>query len=187
MSAETRPSRQVDPGDFVIFFGCWDQPGHGYHDRHGQWLDPEQRGPWGNSIDSLHDYGGQVPQGTRYMAHKDGWTALDIVDRTGDSRPGSHSVFLAPALLSELDMIALALYAFPAMCQRIGLSDEVLADAFMEQFPDRLDAAKEGVNVGTCPDHPYHVCKCTETRAQRLADMGLAPAENGPYTPGGDQ
>lgn len=123
-------SAAVDARDHVVFFGCWDKPGHGYHDRRGDRLPPTCT-PWGYKIDSLHDHGGYVPQGTRYLAHLNGWTALDITDRTGDKRGNSHSAFLAPALLSEVDMIALALTAYPHICERIGLSDEVLAAAFM--------------------------------------------------------
>lgn len=109
----------ADDDSAVIYFGCWDRTGHGYHDERGRSLGPVS--PWGYKIDGLHEHGAHIPQGTRYLAHKDGWTALDVTDRTVDKRPGSHSAFLAPGDLNLTQMLALAWGVYPRIAERIGL------------------------------------------------------------------
>ncbi len=104
----------------LVYFGCWWEVGHHWHSTTGRRLYPPTD-PWGGSIDSLNDHGGHVPQGTRYLAHRNGWTALDVTDRTVDSRPGSHSAFLVADDLTEEQMIALAWTHFASIAQRIGL------------------------------------------------------------------
>lgn len=104
----------------LVYFGCWDRVGHRWHDPGGRNVYPPFD-PWGGKVDSLHWHGAEVPEGTRHLAHKDGWTLLDITDRTVDRRGGSHSAFFAPAHLTEAEMVALACYAFPRIAARIGL------------------------------------------------------------------
>lgn len=110
-----------DERSTLVYFGCWDQPGHHWHDDRGRRIRRSDLGdPWGSSIDRSDMHCG--PEGTRYLLHLDGWTALDITDRTVDTRPGSHSAFLAPALLTEQQMVTLACAAFPRIAERIGLT-----------------------------------------------------------------
>lgn len=120
---ENCASRTSTPEPEVIHFGCWIGPGHGFQDQRGRSLHPrrDECGPWGYGIDSLHDHGGHVPQGTRYLAHKDGWTVLDVTDRTIDKRPGSHTAFLAPMHLSEQGIVRAVAATFPQIAVRIGL------------------------------------------------------------------
>jgi len=120
----------------AYYFGCYDQPGHVF------W-EPEMRTPershrvedavpWSmGEID-----GGLAPrpthptreptrrdpecaQGVAALHHRWGWSALALWDRTGDSRPGSHSTFLlerGDATFEE--MVAMAREHFPEIVER---------------------------------------------------------------------
>lgn len=96
----------------MFYFGCIPEAGGGHRywkfsngHRIG-WLDGVP-GPWGDSIDSTKISPAYGRQGDAYMHYKDGWTALAIVDRTGDSRPGSRSVFITEGHLSFDAMLML--------------------------------------------------------------------------------
>lgn len=96
----------------LFYFGCIGSPGHDYWQfRDGRPVSVTYKskppGPWGNGIDSKDISPAVGNQGDAYMHYKDGWTALAIVDRTGDSRPNSRSVFLTEGNLSFAAMLML--------------------------------------------------------------------------------
>lgn len=61
---------------------------------------------------------GYQRQGVATLHHKAGWTALAFWDRTGDSRPGSHSTFVYPGTLRYEDMLTQAEHDWPGLFDR---------------------------------------------------------------------
>jgi hypothetical protein len=109
--SELRPSK-------AFYFGCWGRVGHGYHDPSGRSAGREAT-PWAYGIDGWRKpTSGQ--QGSAAIAHKDGWTALDVYDYTIDSRSGSHSVFLFDVDCDFATAVALAEEFFPKLVARVG-------------------------------------------------------------------
>lgn len=113
--------RRVEP----LYFGCWHTPGHHFwrvtmRKVWGSHRETFALTPWAERVD-----GGLTPrrsavQGTAALHHSDGWTALSIHDYTVDSRPGSHSTFLMPGMLTFVGMLSAAHHHFPTVVDRIG-------------------------------------------------------------------
>jgi hypothetical protein len=95
--------------------------------------------PWGLSVDSgLCPYRDpQAPkwkqpeveaqlQGHALLHYKDGWTCISFWDRSGDTRPGSNSAFIAnkggmpPEPIPFDEMLKLSYKHFPKIFQRFG-------------------------------------------------------------------
>jgi len=104
----------------MFYFGPWQQVGHymrsddhlpkdseGYRKLHGF----TKSNPWGYEVD-----GGLCPkgesEGVAAIHHKDGWTALSFWDYTVDTRPGSHSTYLAEGDFNFEQMVQMAMRRF---------------------------------------------------------------------------
>lgn len=116
----------------VYYFGPWDQPGHYLHDQSHRriWPTTGMIGPW--RVDELD--GGLCPnvsteaawkrtgpeiEGEAILHHKDGWTALAFWDRTVDTRMACCSVYVADAVLTFDEIVALAKDAFKTRWDRM--------------------------------------------------------------------
>ena len=106
----------------IFFFGCakGDQSGHRMKASRYSTNDYMvanrfmYSNPWRHSIDgSLAPAGREQKQGQALLHRKNGWTAISFWDRTGDSRMGSNSAFLAKGDYTFAEMINLASAAFP--------------------------------------------------------------------------
>ncbi len=124
-----------DRGSIPLYFGCWDQVGHGFHRVNGlnanRGPQPVPRPkvgevfhlagpptPWGLEVERLPPDSRR--QGAAMLHHRDGWTALAVDDYTVDSRPGSKSVFCFPSILSPEEAIEAAVEHFPRLAKRVG-------------------------------------------------------------------
>jgi hypothetical protein len=74
--------------------------------------------PWGVGIDGPIEADFPQTQGKAHLHYRDGWTALWFWDRSVDSRPGSHSTFIAEGTLSLEAMLVLARERFPEVWAR---------------------------------------------------------------------
>lgn len=94
----------------LFYFGPIKEPGHYLWDIRGKMLWPSQIGPWtlGDLDGSVQPKGINQSEGIALLHHKDGWTALAFWDRTVDTRMGSNSVYVADAVLSFEEIVALA-------------------------------------------------------------------------------
>ena len=117
----------VMPVPEVFYFGRKDSMGHSLHyKRQARRYDET---PWGIHLDGgLLKTKMDVPDGDIVYAQKDGWTAIAFWDRSGDSRPGSNSAFLTPALVDLDELIRRAREQWPEVFRRQG-------------FPVRYDPA----------------------------------------------
>lgn len=93
-------------------------------------------GPW-KYLDSgaLHPYSGH---GRAVITHKDGWTALGIVDISVDKRPGSHSTFAIEGTYLFNEALAIAAKAFPQIITRIGKIYDVTDQYTLDRQGRRL-------------------------------------------------
>lgn len=118
--------------DTAYFFGCWRDVGHYWWRPVGggrftlgvekiSWREFEYGcptdQPWGHVDGKL--YPRPSGQSEAALHHKDGWTALAMVDRTVDSRPGSNSVFMFHATLDFDQAVDAARAHFPGVVERI--------------------------------------------------------------------
>ena len=125
----------------IYYFGCWDGPGHflwstdGRTFRRNEPLPPSLRRLDGTLCGdpALADHGGRrsgeplywpaterrQPQGVARLHHVDGWTVLAWWDRSGDSRGGSNSAFVAEGTLGAGVIATLGAVAFPGIWARI--------------------------------------------------------------------
>lgn len=126
----------------AYYFGVLDDSGHEYHAPGDEYLprDEEKQIVWQpEEIDGCLQPGchknrwghwehGSQKQGPAVLHYKDGWTALSFWDRSGDSRPGSHSTFILRGT-HEFDVaLEIAKMHFPEVFERIKFS-VVLAGA----------------------------------------------------------
>lgn len=115
----------------VFYFGVWPRPGVGHYffapgGRRAYAIVEEV--PWGFQIDGaiLNPKGAAnfgipaQPEGEYVVEQKDGWTALAFWDRSGDSRPGSHSTFVIDAEVTEEEALAAARASFPEVFARLS-------------------------------------------------------------------
>ncbi len=119
----------------AYYFGCWDprHAGHGFHIPGGAsarsaydavpWSVVEVDGALAPRVTASGEATRRDPecsQGVARLHHRDGWTALSFWDRTGDSRPGSHSTFLLERDDASFDeMVAMARERFPQIMGRL--------------------------------------------------------------------
>lgn len=141
-------------GHKAIFFGCWRRAGHFYFDGagHNLGLDARDLGlPWdhvdGRLTPGQRDDRGRLSyearsrsqQGKAAIHHKGDWSAIAIHDFTGDSRPGSNSVFFfrAPGLDDTESLFSIAKF-FPFIAQRIGDVEviDVVDDDLLKEVND---------------------------------------------------
>lgn len=114
----------------VAYFGCLDVAGHYLHtsDDRGVVLTRgyESVGPW--NARNLDDTKLWPPQGCAEregivsLHYMKGWTLLCMFDRSINTRPGSHAIFLAEGGHSESEMWALAREHFPRVAERLRLA-----------------------------------------------------------------
>lgn len=96
----------------MLYFGPWDQAGHYFFDEHGQRVRDETI-PFGRRHGWRVD-GGLIPDknycdvGKAHITLEFGWTALSFWDMTVDSRPASHSTYLAEGTFTFDEMVAMA-------------------------------------------------------------------------------
>lgn len=113
-----------------IYFGCWTQPGHGFHYASGAGVGPYDKvqealgfGPIDASPARAYSRGrgGLYPserQGEAAHHHANGWTALAWADRSVDSRGGSHSAVFMPGTLTFDEAVEQATRSFPHIMAR---------------------------------------------------------------------
>lgn len=84
-------------------------------------------------------------EGATALHHKDGWTAIQFWDRSGDSRGNSNSAFLMEGTWAFEEALAKAREAFPNIFKRfkfeIRLYDE-MRERQMKEMESRQRAAK---------------------------------------------
>jgi hypothetical protein len=104
----------------VLYFGCWDRPGHFLFQPNGQWplSHATPFGSFGEQLDRDHYKPEEQTEGVARLTHDSGWTILAFWDRSVDRRSGCHSTFLAPGTWSAEEMIAGAREAFPSVWAR---------------------------------------------------------------------
>ena len=116
----------------VYYFGCWGEPGHYlYSPRSGMLPHATLPARIRARIDGGFccaalpgaDYDERKAaeaEGLALLHHVEGWTVLAFWDRSGDSRYGSHSTFLAQGTLGFDAMVAMARESFPQVWARYG-------------------------------------------------------------------
>lgn len=117
-------------------FGCWDEPGHGWHQRDNDYIpqrDVVRRvGPEIHPrIDGGFCPGAPAPsdrlqrptrsqvQGEAALHHLAGWTVLALWDRSVDTRGGSNAAFVALGTHDFTTMCAIAEAQFPTPWARV--------------------------------------------------------------------
>src|SRR5579862_26022 len=112
----------------MFYFGPWDQAGHYMRSDDHPPQDLEgwravshftYTNPWGRSIDGSLAPPDTHMEGFARVHHKDGWTALSFWDRTIDSRPGSHSTYLAEGYYTFDQMVEFASKRFAERWNRM--------------------------------------------------------------------
>lgn len=128
----------------MYYFGYWDQPGHYLWSPQRMGVSPlDERVPSllnAVKLDARYcrnpgaAWKGDEPEGLAYLHHveivegepKDApfigqkWTVLAFPDRSGDTRPGSNSAFLAKGVFTFQQMIIFARAHFPDVWKRIS-------------------------------------------------------------------
>lgn len=94
----------------MYYFGPWDQAGHYLFTERLESIWPAKIGPW---RPGFLDGGLQIndktqPEGVALLHHLEGWSALAFWDRTVDTRMACCSVYLADAILTFEEIVALA-------------------------------------------------------------------------------
>jgi len=116
----------------VQYMGCWDEIGHYRFVQGGAKIyEPGAGGcPWPDRIadgtlqpgayehNGHWSYRGGFKNGDAVIHHKHGWTALSFWDNTVDSRPGSHSTFMAKGIYDFISMKSLCAMWFPEVWGR---------------------------------------------------------------------
>lgn len=110
----------------ILYFGCLKDSGHYLWSKASGYCaqvpfhEIKTMTPWGLSIDD-----GVFPSsplrrraGAVHHAQKDGWTLVYWADYSVDSRPGSHSTFVVPALLTKAELIEGARHLWPEVFHR---------------------------------------------------------------------
>ena len=103
----------------AFYFGCWKGDGHFLWSNDGSPLKRTEI-PW-----TLAELDGNLqpkPEivGHAKLHHRMGWTALAIWDRSGDSRPGSTSVFMLQGELTYHETLQAIQQAFPDLWARMN-------------------------------------------------------------------
>jgi len=122
----------------MFYFGPWDQAGH--HMRSAdrptdRSMELEERraesnftrtNPWGCHVD------GQLcskntTEGLALIYHKGGWTAMSFWDYTIDTRPGSHSTYLAEGTFTFEEMVEMAKSRFAERWSKMAFKVELVS------------------------------------------------------------
>ena len=111
----------MNPNSEMYYFGPLEDVGHFLFAEGGRHASREEYDwhPWGDDIDGAIQPGvvfergswrskGALIDGEAVLHHKDGWTALSFWDRTIDSRPGSHSTYIARGIFTFEQMVEMA-------------------------------------------------------------------------------
>ena len=129
----TENQKKVEP---IYYFGCGiGHKGHylwGPNMRSAKRDEPGGGMPWGqgfnpNGLTHLDtglcskERGEKHRNGCWKLTHKGGWTAWAFWDCSGDSRPNSHSTFIAPGKITADGMKALAQEHFPKVMKRASV------------------------------------------------------------------
>jgi hypothetical protein len=108
----------------MFYCGCHRDSGHYLWNEDGDsssWFWKNQ--PWGYDVDGkLQPFprgGFIVPNGHARLTHAHGWTALSWWDNSIDTRPGSHSTFVALGTHAAETMLAMARARFPWVFERL--------------------------------------------------------------------
>lgn len=106
----------------VWSFGCIGEPGHYLRRPNGRHEWNEKAQPWGWKLDGGLCEGNPCGplDGKTWEHHKDGWTAVALWDRSGDSRGASCTVFLVHAEATTEQIIAAARIQWPQIFNRRG-------------------------------------------------------------------
>lgn len=105
----------------VYYFGCVGSAGHFLHTPGplsvglGQEILPKSL--WPKVDTSFCPQDGQG-QGLIKYTQLDGWSIIAFWDRSGDSRPGSHSTFLINESVTPEDLLEAAKLAYPQIFSR---------------------------------------------------------------------
>lgn len=110
----------------IYYFGALEKEGHFLYNSHGTRMtryDPKFPFNWdfldGGTLKLIpNTEQGQISL-VRLYANKQAWTVLSFWDQSGDSRPGSLSVFIQDAPLTAENMILNAKKVFPQVFSRI--------------------------------------------------------------------
>ena len=123
-AAGSQPCEERDPP--IFFFGPWNTSGHHFRGPDGGSIsrDVERALPWGPSGKWKID-GALIPnrnyyaEGEAWITHEHGWTALSFWDMSVDTRPASHSTYIAEGHHSFERMVELAKKYFPTRWARM--------------------------------------------------------------------
>lgn len=105
-----------------FYFGCWDSVGHALCDARGRWVgkDGERLIPFNwSKLDC-----GFIPEANKWanghasLTVIDGHTILSFPDNSVDSRPASHSTFIAGGVFNFDEMVELTKEAFGQIWKR---------------------------------------------------------------------
>jgi hypothetical protein len=108
----------------VFYFGCMNVPGHYLYGQDGHSV-PHYRAsailPFRYEIldGGLLPQNGQQVQSEKHLAIINGWTIVSMWDRTGDSRAGSNSSFIAEGIRTREEVLDIAKLVFPNIVNRI--------------------------------------------------------------------
>lgn len=118
----------------TFFFGKWGDGGHHLYHQDGTKASKGEELPWTeSSLDSgALDPKGSTKQGVAAVHWVRGWTAVALHDFTGDSRPGSHSVFLFEGRIELADINQAIQDHYPDLHARLHHGDNTVTvvDAF---------------------------------------------------------
>ena len=130
----------VTPGSplEVWSFGCIGEPGHYLRRPDGRHEWDAKAQPWGWTIDGGLCEGNKCGpiDGKTWEHHKDGWTAVAMWDRSGDSRGASCTVFLVHAEATTPQIIEAARIQWPQLFSRRGFP---LANVEISHARERAD------------------------------------------------
>lgn len=110
----------------ILYFGCLKDSGHYLWSKaHGHlskvgYRETKDMTPWGNAIDGgiFPDSRRKWESGVVHHVQRGGFTAVYWADYSVDSRPGSHSTFVVPALLTKAELIEGARHLWPEVFHR---------------------------------------------------------------------
>lgn len=106
----------------ILYFGCLGRAGHYLHDKTKAYSHQPRWSStaWGTAIDGgIFDSSPKKWEpGVVHHAQNAGWSVVYWADYSVDSRPGSHSTFVAHALLSKDELISLARAQWPEIFGR---------------------------------------------------------------------
>lgn len=107
----------------MLFFGCWERPGHELRDQYGTIISGYDRGrsPFrpGQLDDTFAPRGVDQREDVTNVVHVHGWTVLAMWDRSVDTRGGCNAAFLDVGHHDEAEMWRRAHAAFPRIAARL--------------------------------------------------------------------